>query len=206
MRKNICNNIVCTVWHLGQVTLVFSDRVADRFSLLDFVTIQNTYNYSTGHPALTYLAITTPTPVLASPSDGSGRTMLVTLTSVDLNALKLNSLLIKSAPNIYLTVRYNLTQTVDGSGVVPFLPTVAVEQRTALKIREFTADDTAPSCLFFGLDLSQGWPNLHLSHFKTVYAWYVYVCTYVCMYVCMYVLMLLLQDLNFVSMYVFMYV
>ena len=142
--------------NVGQVTLVFSDRVANGFSLLNFVTIQNVYNYSEGDAGSTYLTITTPTPVMASSTDGSGRTMLVTLTSFDLNALKLNSLLLNSAPNIYLTARYNLTHTLDGSGVVPYLPTVEVEQRTALKIREFTADDTSPLCLFFGLDLSKG--------------------------------------------------
>ena len=142
--------------NVGKISIVFSDTIAAGFSLNGFVTIQNSYNYSEGS---TYLALTTDSPSEISPFDSTNRTVVVPLSQSDLNSFKLNYDLLHSAPNLFLTVNFNLTYTLNGGGVVPFLPTVEVANRSALLITEYTPDGTPPRCLSFGLDLSSGYGN-----------------------------------------------
>jgi hypothetical protein len=158
-------------WNLnlnsGKLTMVFSEPVEADFSLNDRVAMQSVYDASDVRPSeiTRYVLTTTASPDL-SRDDASNRTFIFTLDPFDLNSFKLDPVLRMNATGIYLTASYGLSHAKIGDGVVQYLPTVELENRTALRIREYIEDVTPPVCLYFGLDLSNGYvPFLLLKFF-----------------------------------------
>jgi len=145
----------------GQLSIVFSEAVDPNFLIANRMAIQNVYNYSST-ATITRLVLQTTSSAELSTSDATGRTVFVTLSAYDLNSFKLNSVLLASATRLFLTADYNLTRASDGGGIVPYLPTTELENRTALIVRELVEDFSPPTCLYFGLDLSRGFATFFL--------------------------------------------